>query len=249
MDLPFILAVLSGTVAAAVVSGVSDFAFGWVALSVWAWALEPRLLSPMIVFGSLVSQLVALGAVRRSLEWRRLLPFLIPGVIGVPIGAVLLGRIDLQWFRGVTGVLLIVYGTGMLLARELPPPRLGGPLGGRLADGVVGLIGGIMGGLAGLSGSVPVLWCTLRRWDKDVQRAVFQSFNLVMHVVTMVSYAWRGILTVEVGWIFALMLPAILLPAWLGARAYHRISEAAFRTLVLSLLLLSGCVLVGSVVL
>ncbi len=245
MDLPFILAVLSGTVAAAFVSGVSGFAFGMVALSVWAWALDPRLLSPMIVFGSLISQLVALGAVRRSLDWRRLLPFLIPGVIGVPIGAVLLGVIDLQWFRGVTGVLLIVYGTGMLLARELPPPRLGG----RLADGVVGLIGGIMGGLAGLSGSVPVLWCTLRRWDKDVQRAVFQSFNLTMHVVTMLSYAWRGILTVEVGWVFAVMLPAILLPAWLGARAYHRISEAAFRTLVLSLLLLSGCVLVGSVLL
>ena len=241
MDLPFILAVLSGTVAAAFVSG---FAFGMIALSVWAWALDPRLLSPMIVFGSLISQLVALGAVRRSLDWRRLLPFLIPGVIGVPIGAVLLGIIDLQWFRGVTGVLLIVYGTGMLLARELPAPGLG-----RWADGVVGLVGGIMGGLAGLSGSVPVLWCTVRRWDKDVQRAVFQSFNLVMHVVTMLSYAWRGILTVEVGWIFALMLPALLLPAWLGARAYHRISEAAFRTLVLGLLLLSGCVLVGSVVL
>lgn len=244
-DLGFILAVLSGTVAAAFVSGLSGFAFGMVALTVWAWALDPRLLSPMIVFGSLISQLVALGAARRSLDWHRLLPFLIPGLVGVPIGATLLSIIDLQWFRGVTGVLLIIYGTGMLLAGDLPPLRVGG----RLADGVIGLIGGIMGGLAGLSGAVPVLWCTLRRWDKDAQRATFQSFNLVMHVVTLASYAWRGILTAEVGWVFLLMLPAVLLPAWLGARAYHRISEAAFRKMVLALLLLSGCVLVGSTVL
>jgi uncharacterized membrane protein YfcA len=133
----------------------------------------------------------------------------------------------------------------MLLAGQLPPLRGGG----RLADGVIGLMSGIMSGLAGLSGVLPALWCTLRRWDKDVQRAMFQSFNLVMHVVALASYAWRGILTVEVGGIFVVMLPAILLPTWLGARLYDRISEAMFRTLVLALLLISGCVLVGSVVL
>jgi uncharacterized membrane protein YfcA len=241
-DVGFILAVLSGTVMAAFVSGVSGFAFGMVALTVWAWALDPRLLSPMIVFGSLVAQIVSLGTARRGLDWTRLLPFLIPGIIGVPLGVLLLGVIDLAWFRATTGVLLIVYGAGMLLAGDLPPLRHGG----RLADGAIGLVGGIMGGLAGLSGPVPVLWCTLRRWDKDAQRAMFQSFNLTIQALTIASYGWSGILTAEIGWIFALMLPAILLPTWLGARLYHRISEAAFRKLVLSLLLLSGCVLVGS---
>jgi uncharacterized protein len=92
---------------------------------------------------------------------------------------------------------------------------------------------------------VPTLRCTLRRWDKDVQRSVFQSFNLAMHVITLASYAGTGVLTAEVGAVFALMLPAIVLPTWLGAKLYHRISEAAFRRLVLVLLLVSGCVLVG----
>ena len=129
-----------------------------------------------------------------------------------------------------------------MFARDLPPLRHGG----RAADTIAGLIGGVMGGLAGLTGPVPTLWCTLRRWDKDVHRSVFQSFNLAMHAITLASYGWTGMLTTEVGWVFALMLPAILLPTWLGARFYQRISEAAFRRLVLGRLLVSGCVLVGS---
>jgi uncharacterized membrane protein YfcA len=225
MTIGAILAVLVGTVGAAFVSGLSGFAFGMIALSVWAWVLEPRLLSPMVVFGSLVAQLVSLGAVRRGHRWRRLLPFLIGGIAGVPLGVRLLDVVDLRWFRG-----------------EMPPLRHGG----RAADSSAGLVGGVMGGLAGLTGPVPTLWCALRRWDKDVQRSVFQSFNLTMQAIILASYGFAGMLTTEVGWMFALMLPAILLPTWLGARCYQRISEVAFRSLVLGLLLVSGCVLVGS---
>ena len=61
----FILAVLGGTVAGAFVSGLSGFAFGMVALTVWAWALDPRLISPLIVFGSLVGYPSAEGRGRR----------------------------------------------------------------------------------------------------------------------------------------------------------------------------------------
>ena len=245
MSLGFILAVLAGTVAAAFVSGLSGFAFGMIALSVWAWTLDPHLFSPLIVFGSLVAQLVSLGAVRRGLQWRLLAPFLIGGVLGIPLGVALLDTIDLRLFRLVTGALLIVYSGGTMLMRELPPVRHGG----RLADGAAGLIGGVMCGLAGLSGPVPVLWCSLRRWERDVQRAVFQSFNTAMQAITLATYFEHGILTETIGWTFALMLPAILVPTWLGAKLYGRISEAAFRRLILLLLLGSGCVLVGTSVL
>jgi uncharacterized membrane protein YfcA len=160
----------------------------------------------------------------------------------VPLGVILLDRVDVAWFRAIVGALLIVYCSGVLLAAELPPLRFGG----RAADAVVGLIGGVMGGLAGLSGPVPILWCTLRRWDKQTQRAVFQSFNVAMHVITLTAYGLNGNLTPSAGRMFGLMLPALLLPTWLGAKLYHHISESAFRRLVLCLLLLSGCVLLGS---
>ena len=42
----------------------------------------------------------------------------------------------------------------------------------RWGDGAVGLVGGVLGGIGGFAGSVPTLWCTLRGFNKDTQRAV-----------------------------------------------------------------------------
>jgi len=35
----------------------------------------------------------------------------------------------------------------------------------------------ILGGLAGLSGPIPILWASVRGWDKNQRRGVFQTFN------------------------------------------------------------------------
>ncbi len=105
-----------------------------------------------------------------------------------------------------------------------------------------------MGGLAGLNGPVPVLWCSLRGWEREVQRGVFQTYAVVTQSLTLASYALDGTVTRAMLPIFALMLPIILLSTWLGVQLYRRISERQFRRIVLLLLLLSGAtLLVGSV--
>jgi uncharacterized membrane protein YfcA len=234
--------VVVGTCLAGFVQGLSGFAFGLVAMSVWAWSIEPLLAGPMVVFGSVIGQLLAAGTLRRSFDLRRAAPFIMGGVIGVPVGVVLLRYVDARLFRGGVGGFLIVYCTAMLLARHLPIVAWGG----RLADAGVGVIGGVMGGLGGLTGPAPTLWCTLRGWDRDSQRAVFQSFNLCMQVLTLIVYAASGTLTARMGWIFALMVPVVILPTLAGIRLYRGISTAKFQRLVLGLLLLSGCVLLAS---
>ena len=243
MTASLVLVVVAGTVAGGFVSGVSGFAFGMVAYSVWAWFLAPGLMAPMVVFGSLLAQLLSLGAVRRSLHWRLLAPFLIGGVAGVPLGATLLPLVDLDAFRATVGAVMIVYSLFMLAGRGV---RLRLPAG-RWADAVVGVVGGVMAGLAGLSGVAPTIWCTLRGWEKDVQRSVFQTFNLSMHVATLSAYAIAGRITAEFTPMFAIIAPAVVIPAWAGAHLYARLSDSAFRRLVLVLLAVSGTVLLGSV--
>jgi uncharacterized protein len=78
----------------------------------------------------------------------------------------------------------------MLSARRLPPIRCGG----RVGDGVAGLVGGAMGGIGGLTGPAPILWCMLHGWDHDTQRAVFQSFNISMHTLTITVYIGLGLI-------------------------------------------------------
>ena len=101
-----------------------------------------------------------------------------------------------------------------------------------------------MGGLGGLTGPAPTLWTTLRGWDRDAQRAVFQVFNLSMHSLTMASYVVADAIPAAALPLFLVVAPAMLLPALAGARLYRRFSDLAFRRLVLGLLTLSGAVLV-----
>ena len=105
-------------------------------------------------------------------------------------------------------------------------------------------IRGVLGGLAGLSGPLPTIWATLRGWGKDERRAVFQAYNLAVLAVVVALHAASGLVTAELGWLAVVALPGTLAGAWLGARAYRRLSDQRFHEVVLGLLGVSGLTLV-----
>ena len=236
------LVVALGAVVAGFVQGLSGFAFGMVAMSFWAWTLEPRLAATLAVFGALVGQILSAITVRRGFDFKKLLPFVLGGLAGIPIGVMLLPHLDMDWFKAILGTLLIIWCPTMLLAKNLPKVTFGG----RLADGTVGLAGGVMSGIGGFAGPVPTLWCTLRRFEKDTQRAVIQNFNLSMLSVTMITYLATGIVTRDMLPMFAVVAPAMLVPTLLGAKLYIGISEVRFRQIVLGLLAASGLAMLAS---
>ncbi|MHA6692848.1 sulfite exporter TauE/SafE family protein [Devosia sp. A449] len=238
--------VLLGAAAAGFAQGVSGFAFSMVALSIWAWAIDPQLAAPMAVFGSLIGQLVALPWVWRGFDIRKLVPLVLGGLIGVPLGVVLLQWVDPTLFKFALGVFLLLYCPVMLLM----PADYAWHHGGKIADGAAGFAGGVLGGLAGISGPVPALWTTLRGWDKDTQRGVLQAFNIAMHITTLTAYALSGGITNEALVMFVWITPVLSVPAVLGVLLFRRLATQTFRRLILMLLLVSGLTLVwGSVVL
>ncbi|WP_241069310.1 sulfite exporter TauE/SafE family protein [Achromobacter insuavis] len=239
MDAVWIVAI--GAAAAGFVQGLSGFAFGMVAMSFWAWVLDPRLAAALAVFGALTGQLLAVFSVRRGFNWPLLWPFLLGGLAGIPLGVLVLPHLDMDWFKAVLGALLALWCPVMLVAQRLP--RIGG---NRWGDGAVGLVGGVLGGIGGFAGSVPTLWCTLRGFNKDTQRAVIQNFNLSMLSVTMAIYLATGIVTRDMAPMFAVVAPAMLIPTLLGTRLYIGISEVTFRRMVLGLLTCSGLTLLAS---
>lgn len=241
MDSLYVLVVV-GAMAAGFVQGLSGFGFGMVAMSFWAWTIDPRLAAAMAVFGSLTGQLLAAFTVRRGFAMTHLLPFIVGGLAGIPLGVMLLPHLDPLIFKTFIGALLGIWCPIMLIATRLP--RI--TVGGKVADGVAGAVGGIMGGIGGFTGVIPTLWCTLRGFDRDVQRSVIQNFNLSMLAVTMATYVFTGVVTRDMLPLFAMIVPAMLVPTLLGARLYAGISDIAFRRIVLGLLTLSGIALLAS---
>lgn len=222
--------------------GFSGFGFGLTAMSLWAWTLEPQLAAALAVFGALTGQIIAAVSVRRGFNLQRLLPFIAGGLAGVPLGIYILPRLDVPLFKGLLGLLLVVMCPLMFFASRLP--RL--TAGGRLGDALAGAAGGMMGGLGGFTGVVPTLWCTLRGFEKDTQRAVIQNFNLAMLTVTFTTYLVTGIATRQMIPLFAIVAPAMLIPSVLGARLYLGISDTGFRNVILGLLTASGVAMLVS---
>ncbi|MBP7567338.1 MAG: sulfite exporter TauE/SafE family protein [Burkholderiaceae bacterium] len=235
-------ALVAGAMVAGFVQGLSGFAFGLVAMSIWAWFLPPQIAAMMSLFGALTGQVIGAFTVRRGFEWPLLWPFLAGGLVGVPLGVWAVPLLDVQLLKAGLGALLATWCPVMLFAARLPAVRWGG----RLADGVIGSAGGFMGGVGGFAGAVPTLWCALRQFPKDRQRTVVQNFNLSVLAMAFAGNVAGGNITREMLPLFALVAPAVLLPSILGSRLYIGISEQTFRRIVLTLLTFSGVALLAS---
>jgi uncharacterized protein len=91
--------VLLGALAGGFVNGLTGFGTGITAIGVWLYAISPQVAASLAIICSIVSQLQTLPMIWRSIEWTRVLPFAIPGLLGVPIGTLLLPLIDQRTFR------------------------------------------------------------------------------------------------------------------------------------------------------
>jgi uncharacterized protein len=240
MGVEQIIVVVLGALAGGIVLGLTGFGTGITALGIWLYAVSPPVAASLVVVCSVAAQLQTLPTIWHSVEARRVLPFILPGLIGVPIGTLLLPHLDPRVLKIGVGVLLLVFPLQMLARR----PGAATAWGGRLADGAVGFGGGVLGGLAGLSGPLPTMWAAMRGWTKDESRSVFQTFNLSILAAALLAHALTGLLTAEVGRAVLAALPGTIAGAWIGTRAYRRLSDRWFRDIILALLCVSGALLI-----
>lgn len=227
----FLLAAFIGGFA----SGLAGFAMGFVVSGIWLHILTPIQTTTLIVGYGLLTQGYGVWKLRRALVWRSIAPFIIGGAIGIPIGTMLLTYINPAYLRSGVGVLLVIYG-----AYGLAQPKLKPVSAGVAADTGIGFANGMLAGLTGLPGFIITVWCQLRGWTKDVQRAVFQPVMLAAIVMNLVSLGLVGAFTADTMRLYLLGLPAMIAGLWVGFKLYGRLDDATFRKVLLVLLLIAG---------
>lgn len=241
VDPSFYLPLLvAGAFAAAFVIGAVGFADALILNAVWLHIMEPVAAVPLIVACGIVMHATPLYRLRKSLDFTRLAPFAVFGVLGVPVGTWALDYMEPQLFRTIIGALLMVYGVWVITR----PHTSLGEAGGRAADSAVGMLGGVMGGFAGLSGLFPTMWVGIRGWHRDRQRGTYQPFVLVMHATGIATFAASGMITMRTGVDFLWCLPAVVVGSWLGVKVYPFLNDTLFRRLVVGLILISGISLI-----
>ncbi len=239
-----LLWIVAGGLLGGFVNGLSGFGLAMAAIPLWLLALSPANTASLAAICAVAAHLQSVSLIVHAIDTRRLAPFIVGGLIGIPFGTWLLTGIDVATFRFWVGTLIVVYSLVMLSGRvKLKVPE------NAAADGVVGFIGGILGALAGLSGALPAIWSGLRDWGKDARRAVLQPFNMAILAVSVVAHAVAGLFTVDLFRALAFAVPATLVGAYAGKGLYRRLGDRHFDRVVLAILLTAGALVVGSNVL
>jgi hypothetical protein len=229
----------AGALAGGFVSGLAGFGTALMALGLWLYVLPPAVAVTLTLICSVVAQTATQPSMWKSFDLSLVWPFVAGGLLGVPLGTLLIAHADPRVFKLTIGVFLLVFPAALYFSAPMAFT-----IGGRVADAAVGFAGGILGGLAGLSGPLPILWASVRGWGKDERRGVFQTFNWTVLFVALCLQAANGRVGTEVLWFAALSLPGTVIGTWLGSRLYHALDDRNFRDVVLGLLFLSGAILV-----
>src|ERR1700688_1610244 len=232
LEIPlFLLAPFAG----ALVAGLSGFAFGLVAASIWLYILTPLQTATLIVAFGLIVKGYSGWKLRHALEWAKLWPFILGAAIGVPVGVAILGWANPAHVRASIGVFLVLYSLYALFR----PKMASVTAGGATADAGVGFLNGVLGGITGLAGILVTIWSGLRGWPKDQQRAIFQPVAVAIFAMSAAWLGIKGVVSAATIRLFLFGLPALLAGTWLGMKLYGRLDETAFRRVVLTILLVT----------
>jgi uncharacterized membrane protein YfcA len=234
-----LLATILSVFAGAIAAGLAGFAFSAISGALLFHWLTPIQAVPLLLACSIATQLMSIATLWRTMKWLGCMPYLVGGLVGIPVGAYLLQGVNPHIFAAGFGIFLGCYSIYMLLR---PGLVVGG--GGRFAEIAAGFAGGITGGATAFPGAMPTIWCNLRGLSKVEQRGIVQPFILLMQIATLIYFSRLGILASSTLTVFFFCLPGVLAGTWLGLRLFKRVDDVKFRRLVLLFLLVCGVTLV-----
>ena len=235
--------VVAGALAAGFVNGLSGTGYALVALGFWLQAMSPLTAAPLTALCSVAGHVQSLPRIWSGVRWPRLWPFLAAGIVGVPIGTLMLDHVQPQPLKAGrrTPADLLQRLDGLRAPpthrhRRRPPGRCRGRLHG-WRHGRHG---------EPQRASSHHLGAACAASDKDEQRGVNQPFNMSVLFLALVSAGIAGFLDRTFFVWAAVTVPTTLIGARLGLMLYGRIGDAGFRRIVLVLLGLSGATLIAS---
>lgn len=228
-----------GALLGGIAAGASGFAFALAATSIWLHRIDPLNSAILATACGTLLHLTTLKPLWPHVNISRLLPFVIGGVIGIPLGVYILAFTDAALLKVALGTFLIAFGTYALFAPSLP--RI--TAGGRPLDGTVGFIGGVLGGIGGYSGVLPTIWTQLRGWGKEAARGVYQTYVIVVQAIALAGIFLVAFNPYSLKLLVA-VLPPVFLGTWIGWQLFGRLNDRRFRQALAVLLMASGVTLV-----
>jgi uncharacterized membrane protein YfcA len=215
------------------------FALVTVPLLALAWEVKPAVVTSTVL-GTLIL-LPLLYEVRGRVPVGRVMPILIGSMAGIPLGVLILERIDVMALEIVVaivvivGSLLIYFSPGLRFTRPPAPLSL-----------VVGGLSGVLRAATSMGGPPVILYALTLEREVERFRAILLAVFLPTSIVTIAALAIAGRVTGDVLLVSVVAQPAVVLGSLTGRWARARVSEEVFRLVVLVFLFASSGAVLAS---
>ena len=229
---------IAGAMAGGFINGFAGFGTALFTLGFWLSIMPPLQAVSIIVISSVVTGAQGLWVVRKEMAQfpGRALRFILPGIIGIPLGVSALQAVNVDILKLVIGLFLLCYGLFFMARATLLTLKGYYPV----ADIIFGLIGGFLGGLAALSGALPTFWLSLRDWPKGQIRAVLQPFNVTILLLTALMFLTQGVYDKSTLLLILISLPISMFSTQLGLALFKKLQDNQFRRMLIILTFISG---------
>lgn len=214
--------------------GFSGFGGALIFMPLVGAVFGPKLAAPtLLIIDTLLTLPMVLRAMRACI-WRQVAPLAVGAVLAVPLGVLVLERVDpvaLRWAIAALAMALLLL---LILGQGLKAPRsLAAKLG-------IGAVAGLLGGAAQLSGPpVVVYWLSTGQNAATVRANLFAFFALVT-LASGTAYLGRGLVDAEVLKLSLILGPTYALGLVAGARGFRRASDRQFRLIAYAIITLAA---------
>lgn len=216
-------------------------AFGPVPAAVFAAVLPARASTGAVLGLLLVGDLIAVRLYHAHADWR-ILRRLVPSVVvGVLLGVVVLWFADDAAVRRIIGAILVflVVLSVVLMLRRRRDGAEARPIPPALTH-VFGPLGGFTTMIANAAGPVMSLYFVASRLPVQAVLGTAAWFFLVVNAFKVPFSVGLGLMTLDSLLLNLVLVPALVVGAFVGWRLARRISPAWFERIVLVLTLASG---------
>lgn len=224
---------------ASTLSSIAGFAFSAICGGMlFHLTKDPVQVVQVMITCSIANQIAMTWAGRHNIDWRTLWVYLTGGCFGVMAGVWVLLYTDHVLYTEGLGLFLMANGTYMLLRKPIVIRRQHAAF-----DFGVSVLSGVAGGAAGFPSALVTIWCSMKGWSKENQRAVVQPFILIMQIIALsIICLARSPQAGNVGFALTnlLFIPASLFGTAIGLALYERLSDIQFARAVNVLLIVSG---------
>jgi len=231
VDVTTLIVAIAIAGAAGVVRGITGFGGSMVMSPPLALLVGPRLTVPVVL---LLESLIAapmLWHTRRLVNWRLMGAILAAACVTVPLGTLILVRMDPPIMRRAIALTVVVFGVILLVGwRYAGRPRVATSMG-------LGALSGTMLGATGVGGPPVVLYLLSGPDPVATTRANLTLYVTVVSLFALAALAYHGVLDRAAAVASLWLAPAYYIGLLIGTRVFPRLSDTRFRQFTLVLLI------------